>query len=186
MNLILIIFDFQIYRFLMRDIKKIKNKWKAQFELKIDAKVNQIWELISSPSNLESFHPFCKSNKTITWPGKKSVDELIYLNGLTYIREFYTWEKLKGYSLFIGEKNKKKSFVIWEIFSKNESQFLKITVYPYFLRNLPKWISYLPYKLIVIPALEAYLKSVIGGINYHLKNKEITPKNYFGEHKWFS
>ena len=43
----------------MRDLKKIKNKWKAQFELKIDATAIQIWELISSPSNLELFHPFC-------------------------------------------------------------------------------------------------------------------------------
>ena len=170
----------------MRDLKKIKNKWKAQFELKIDATTPKIWELISSPSNLELFHPFCKSNKVIIWPGKNSVDELIYLNDLKYIREFYTWEKLKGYSLFIGEKNKEQSYVIWEIFSKNKSQFLKITVYPYFLRGYPRWVSYFPYKLIVIPALETYLKSVIGGINYYLTTKRVTPKNYFGKHKWFS
>ena len=170
----------------MRDLKKIKNKWKAQFELKIDATTNQIWELISSPSNLELYHPFCKSNKVIIWPGKKSIDELVYLNGLTYKREFYSWEKLRGYSLFIGEKEKEQSYVVWEIFDKNESNYLKITVYPYFLRNMPKLISYLPYKFIVIPALESYLKSVIGGINYYLTTKTKTPKNYFGHHKWFS
>ena len=170
----------------MRDLNKIKNKWKAQFELKIDATKSQIWELISSPSNLELFHPFCKSNKVIIWPGKKSIDKLVYLNGLTYIRAFYSWEKLKGYSLFIGEKGKEKSYVVWEISTKNESVYLKITVYPYFLQNMPKIISFLPYKFIVIPALESYLKSVIGGINYYFKTKKIVPKNYFGKHKWFS
>ena len=170
----------------MRDLKKIKNKYKAEFELKIDATRSQIWELISSPANLELFHPFCKSNKVIIWPGKKSIDELVYLNGLTYKREFYSWEELKGYSLFIGEKEQEQSYVVWEIFDKNESNYLKITVYPYFLRNMPKLISYLPYKFIVIPALESYLKSVIGGINYYLTTKTKTPKNYFGHHKWFS
>ena len=170
----------------MLDLKKIKSKWKAEYEQKIDATSNQLWELISSPSNLELFHPFCKSNKAIVWPGEKSIDELIYLNDLTYIRKFHNWEKSKGYSLFIGEKDKQHSYVVWEIFLKNESVFLKITVYPYFLRNFPKIISYFPYKLIVIPALESYLKSVIGGINYYLTTKSKTPNNYFGRHKWFS
>ena len=76
--------------------------------------------------------------------------------------------------------------LIWWFKKKNESIHLKITVYPYFLQNIPKIISFFPYKFIVIPALESYLKSVIGGINYYLKTKKIVPKNYFGEHKWFS
>ncbi len=170
----------------MRDLNNIKDKWKVYYEEKINSSLDSLWELISSPSNLELFHPFCKSNKVIIWPGEKSIDELVYLNGLTYKREFYSWEKLKGYSLFIGEKGKEQSYVVWEIFDKNGSNYLKITVYPYFLRNMPKLISYLPYKFIVIPALESYLKSVIGGINYYLNTKKRVPKNYFGEHKWFS
>ena len=76
----------------MKDLKKIKNKWKAQFELKIDATTSQIWELISSPSNLELFHPFCKSNKVIIWSGEKSIDELVYLNN-QYTRENFTHGK---------------------------------------------------------------------------------------------
>ena len=163
----------------MTDINKIKNKWKAEYEEKIDSNAQELWELISTPSNLELFHPFCKSNKVIIWPGDNSIDELIYLNGLTYIRKFKKWEKLKGYSLFIGEKGKSQSYVTWKIFKKNRSLFLKITVYPHYLRKLPKLVSYLPYKLIVIPALENYLKSVIGGINYYLNTKSKTPKNFY-------
>ena len=37
---------------------------------------------------------------------EKSKDILVYLNDLTFIREFLTWEKNIGYSLIIGEKNK--------------------------------------------------------------------------------
>ena len=170
----------------MTDINKIKNSWKAQYEEKINSSVDSLWNLISTPSNLELFHPFCKSNKIIKWPGENSIDELIYLNGLTYIRKFNSWEKNKGYSLFIGEKDKGQSFVVWEIKKKDKSVFLKITVYPYFLKKFPNIISLFPYKLIIIPALESYLKSVIGGINYYLKTKNRIPKNYFGEHKWFS
>ena len=169
-----------------RDLHKIKKKWKVEYEEKINSSLESLWELISSPSNLELFHPFCSSNKTIKWPGENSIDELIYLNGLTYIRKFTNWEEKKGYSLFIGEKNKDQSYVIWDIYKKEECIYLKISVYPYFLRNFPKIASYIPYKLIVTPALQSYLKSVIGGINYYLETKSITPKNYFGEHKWFS
>ncbi|MFL2619692.1 MAG: hypothetical protein ACJ0O0_00645 [Flavobacteriaceae bacterium] len=165
---------------------KLKNIWKIEYEEKISASVEKLWELISSPSNLELFHPFCKTNKVITWPGKNSVDELIYLNNLKYIRSFISWEEFKGYSLLIGEENNKQSYVIWEISKKKGLVFLKITIYPYFLRNIPKAISYFPYKLFIIPKMSSYLKSVIGGINYYIERKKKTPKEYFGSHKWFS
>tara|TARA_B100001250_G_scaffold301584_1_gene263286 strand:+ start:1699 stop:1917 length:219 start_codon:yes stop_codon:yes gene_type:complete len=48
---------------------KLKNIWKIEHEEKISASVEKLWELITSPSNLELFHPFCKKNKVITWPG---------------------------------------------------------------------------------------------------------------------
>jgi len=170
----------------VKDINNLNYNWKVSYEEKINYSIDSLWDLISSPSNLELFHPFCKSNTIKKWPGKNSIDVLVYLNGLTYVRKFYSWKKHKGYSLFIGEKNKGQSYVIWEIYNKNESQFLKITVHPYFLRSCPSWISYIPYKFVVIPALESYLKSVIGGINYYLRTKSKIPKNYFGTHKWFS
>ncbi len=165
---------------------KLKNIWKIEHEEKISTSVEKLWELITSPSNLELFHPFCKSNKVIAWPGKNSIDELIYLNDLKYIRSFISWEEFKGYSLLIGEENQKQSYVIWKIYKKQGLVFLKITIYPYFLRDIPKAISYLPYKLFVIPKMTSYLKSVIGGINYYIERKKKTPKKYFGSHKWFS
>ena len=60
----------------MRDLNNIKDKWKVYYEEKINSSVDSLWDLISSPSNLEIFHPFCKSNKIIKWPGEHSIDEL--------------------------------------------------------------------------------------------------------------
>ena len=170
----------------MIDLNNITGKRKVYYEEKINSSLDSLWDLISAPSNLELFHPFCKSNKTIKWPGKNSIDELIYLNGLTFIRKFKSWDEKRGYSLLIGEKDKDQSYVVWGITEKDKSIYLKITVYPYFLQNMPKIISFFPYKFVVIPALESYLKSVIGGINHYLKTGKIVPKNYFGGHKWFS
>ena len=170
----------------MRDLNNIKDKWKVYYEEEINSSLDSLWDLMSSPSNLELFHPFCKSNKIIKWPGENSIDELIYLNGLTFIRKFKSWEKKKGYSLLIGEKDKSQSYVVWEILEKNVSIYLIITVYPYCVLIVPNSISFFRYECSVIPALESYLKSVIGGINHYLKTKKTVPKNYFGEHKWFS
>ena len=60
---------------------------------------------------------------------------MIYLNNLTYIREFILWEDKIGYTLLIGEKNKEKSKVNWKISSNNNDTLLTITVYPYFMQN---------------------------------------------------
>ena len=68
-----------------------------------------VWKAISSHGNLNSFHPFCKNNEVIE-VDENSIkkDFLIYLNGMIFEREFYQWEKMKGYKLMIGKKKWKK------------------------------------------------------------------------------
>ena len=153
---------------------------------KIDSSAQELWKIISKPGNLNLTHPFCKKNDIIKWDGKGSKDVLIYLNGLTYFREFTDWKNKIGYTLFIGKKRGPKSKVIWEINSTNNSVCLTITVYPYLLKNWPKIISWLPFVFYIKPQLENYLNSVIGGINWYLINNKPVPKNYFGKHSWFS
>ena len=34
--------------------------WKISAYQEVSITSNQLWEIISSPSNLENFHPFCK------------------------------------------------------------------------------------------------------------------------------
>ena len=76
--------------------------------------------------------------------------------------------------------------VKWEITPHKKNTSLSITVYPYFLNNYPKIISYLPYKIVVTPQLKSYLHSVLRGIKYYLDKGIIVEKNKFGSHKWFS
>ena len=111
---------------------------------------------------------------------------LEYLNGLVYIRNFIKWDENKGYTLLIGEKNKEQSKVIWEIIEDGNSNYLKITVFPYFLKNYPRVISYIPYKFFVAPKLRSYLKSVLNGINFYLINEVPVKRNKYGKHLWFS
>ena len=73
-----------------------------------------------------------------------------------------------------------------EIDTINDDTYLTITVYPYFIKNLPRFITFFPYYLFVIPKLKSYLKSVINGIDYYIETKKPIPKNYFGKHSWFS
>ena len=105
---------------------------------KIDSSAQELWKIISKPGNLNLTHPFCKKNDIIKWDGKGSKDVLIYLNGLTYFREFTDWKNKIGYTLLIGRKRGPKSKVIWEINSTNNSVCLTITVYPYLLKKMAK------------------------------------------------
>ena len=59
----------------------------------------RVWELISTPGHLNQVHPFCQSNKAINWDIDHHQDELIYLNGMHYIRSFLNWNPI---SKFIG------------------------------------------------------------------------------------
>ena len=104
----------------MRDLNNIKDKWKVYYEEEINSSVDSLWDLISSPSNLELFHPFCKSNKIIKWPGENSIDELIYLNGLTFIRKFK-----QGYGRLIRSKKDYGSLICADsrILTKNYGDF---------------------------------------------------------------
>ena len=95
---------------------------------KINGSREDAWELISKPSNLELFHPFCMSNKTIKWPGVGSIDELIYLNNFKLVREFFKWKKNEGYQLLIGRKGGRKSLVVWEIIKESKDIFLSLSL----------------------------------------------------------
>jgi len=75
----------------------------------IEASRGELWNFISSPEYLNDCHPFCKKNTIIKWEKGNHSDILEYLNGLVYIRIFFKWEEKRGYSLLIGEENKKQS-----------------------------------------------------------------------------
>ena len=159
-----------------------KNSWSVKLIKRINSNRDEIWNLISSPKNLELYHPFCKSNNVIKWPGKGSCDELTYLNGIKLIRNFTKWEEKRGYELLIGRKNGKKSLVKWEIIEKNNKVYLCIAVYPWFLREKSKILSFIPHHLFFKPNLKKYLNSVISGLDWYLSNKKVIERNFFGKY----
>ena len=146
-----------------------------------------VWEMITAPGNLNATHPFCDTNEALVWDGENHSDRLVYLNGRTYVRNFQTWDENKGYTLLIGEDNGAQSYVVWEIESVGENKSkLSITVYPFILAKLPKFLAFIPHLFWVKPRMTAYLNSVLGGFAYFCETGESVPRNHFGSHKWFS
>ena len=148
---------------------------------------SEVWNVISSPGNLERFHPFCESNKVSVWPGVGAKDEIRYLSGMILHRRFLVWEDLIGYSLMIGEKGGPESYVEWSLDdSRNESTSVSISVHPYYLRNWPLVVSSIPYITYIRPKLNQYLRSVLAGLAYYSGTGNQVSKNQFGKHSWFS
>ena len=58
----------------------------------ISCNITSLWKVISLESNLNLFHPFCRKNTIIKWSKEKSIDQIEYLNGLIFQREFFEWE----------------------------------------------------------------------------------------------
>ena len=147
---------------------------------------SDLWAIISSPSNLELFHPFCAKNPIINWPGLYSIDQIYYYNGLVLERKFVKWINNQGYDLFIGKKNGKKSFVSWKIEESGKNSKLSISIYPYIFNKGKKIVNFLPYFLIVKPSLTNYINSVMKGLGYYIDTKSKVKKNQFGTHQLFS
>ena len=81
----------------------------------------------------------CLENEVISWDENSHVDKLIYLNGMTYVRQFLSWKEGEGYDLIIGREKGPQSYVVWEIVELGENKSsLTITVYPYLLVKMNK------------------------------------------------
>tara|TARA_B100000214_G_C23905474_1_gene598632 strand:- start:271 stop:783 length:513 start_codon:yes stop_codon:yes gene_type:complete len=164
-----------------------KKRYNVTFSIEIKISKEKLWKLISSPGHLENCHPFCKSNKVINWVEGNYKDELIYLNGLKYIRDFCNFDSGNGYDLFIGEIDGPKSYVVWIIKENSKEKCnLTITVYPYIFARWGRILSYIPFKIYVKPRLKKYLDSVLSGFRYFIETGEPVPKNHKGKHPWFS
>ena len=77
--------------------------WSVSREIKIELSKAELWEIISSRTHLEKFHPFCKSNKTISWSNGSYEDSIEYYGGRILGRKFYNWIEGIGYDLKIGD-----------------------------------------------------------------------------------
>ena len=152
-----------------------------------DLSADKLWKIISQPSSLELYHPFCKSNKPIEWIDSNHFDNLEYLNGTILERHFVSWKENKGYSLYIGRKDGRQSHVSWSLKAINDNQTeLSITVHPWIFNQGSRFIEFIPFKFFVRPQLKSYLQSVLGGLKWYVINQKTTPRNHFGKLAWFS
>lgn len=162
-------------------------RWPVFAAMQIAAPSLDVWNIISSPGNLEWCHPYCASNPVQKWPGPDSRDEVHYLNGMIYERQFSNWIEGEGYDLEIGRHGGPTSFVCWRITPQSENCCtLGITVHPHALRKIPVAIRWAPHFSWLRPLLKKYLDAVVRGIEWHVVHREPVPKNAFGKHPWFS
>ena len=162
-------------------------KWPVAVEHTIAAPARATWDVISMPGNLELCHPYCASNPVEVWPGSASKDEIRYLSGRVYERQFRDWIDGTGYDLEVGERGGKKSYVTWRIRPTDDRNCtLRITVYPDVLQSVPVVIRWMPHLFWLRPGLRKYLESVVRGFEWYVNRGEPVPRDKFGKHPWFS
>ena len=159
--------------------------FKISKKLFLKHRLGDVWKVISAKEALELFHPYCLQNKVILW-GNVKIDEIVYLNGLTFVREFTSWKVNHGFELTIGKKDGKKSKVKWEIKKSESGCLISITVWPYKSNKVRKILYPLVNVFILRPKLKRYLGFVLMGLDFYLTNKRVVKNNQFGRHPWFS
>ncbi len=142
----------------------------VESKVELNLPKSKILNLIREPGNLNKYHPFCKKNEIINWPGNGSVDNLEYHNGMKFNREFYNWTD-NGYDL-------------------NESgSSLRVRINPNIKNYIlieNRLIQRLFWFLYIKPMLQSYINHVIKGFNHYMKTETNVLQNQFGTHRWFS
>lgn len=154
----------------------------------IAATPSDLWAAISAPGNLEHAHPFCARNPVGEWPGPHARDEVHYLSGWIYRRQFTDWIDGVGYDLTIGSPGEHPSQVSWRISDGETSgrADLTIAIRPRPLDRIPILVQRPVQFAYVRPLLRNYLDSVVRGFGWWITSGEPVPKNQFGRHPWFS
>jgi hypothetical protein len=162
-------------------------RWPVAVAQPIAAPADRVWEVISTPGNLERCHPFCTENPVQVWPGERSRDEVHYLSGWVLERRFCRWIEGLGYDLEISRRGGRTSFVSWRIQSVDDHDcILRIAIYPGVLQDLPAAVRWLPHLVRLRPMLRRYLSSVVRGFEWYVLRGTAVPRNQFGSHPWFS
>ena len=147
----------------------------------VPVSADDLWQLISRPSNLVDFHPFCESNPVEIWPGVGSRDVIHYYSGLVLVREFDAWYEGTGYDLTATADMGFRYRVFWRI-NPGEESHSSLTI------TIRQFTDQLPEKKLDQYArlLDKYLYQVGQGLEYFLRTGERVSRNQFGAHRFFS
>ena len=159
----------------------------VESKVELNLPKSKILNLIREPGNLNKYHPFCKKNEIINWPGNGSVDHLEYHNGMKFNREFYNWTD-NGYDLRIGGK-RNMAIVNWVVEGDENRSSLRVRINPNIKNYIPVkniLVQKLFWFLYIKPMLQSYINHVIKGFNHFMKTETNVLPNQFGSHRWFS
>ena len=159
----------------------------VESKVELNLPKSKILNLIREPGNLNKYHPFCKKNEIINWPGNGSVDHLEYHNGMKFNREFYNWTD-NGYDLRIGGK-RNMAIVNWVVEGDESGSSLTVRINPNIKNYIlieNRLIQRLFWFLYIKPMLQSYINHVIKGFNHFMKTETNVLRNQFGTHRWFS
>ena len=156
----------------------------------INSSKEELWEVISTPGNLEFCHPYCKENKVIRWGEVGAQDTIEYYNGLILRRLFTEWNEGNGYKLLIGRGRYATAEVVWEITAKEDGiSILSISINIYndiALKRYSKIIRWIIKEFYVLPNMSKYVKDVVEGFKYYIETRQPVKKNQFGINRMFS
>ena len=159
----------------------------VESKVELNLPKSKLLNLIKEPCNLNKYHPFCKRNNVISWPGNGSEDRLEYHNGMKFKRNFYNWSD-NGYDLRIGGK-RDMAIVNWVVEGDDIKSSLRIRINPVIKNYIPfksKFIQTLLWFIYIKPMLQSYINHVTKGFSFYIKSENIVSPNQFGNHRWFS
>ena len=159
----------------------------ASASMSLPASAAQAFSILERPGHLEPFHPFCQENTALAWDEFERRDRIVYLNGLRLDRQFVRWTPDEGFELLIGGSVEKRSLVTWMLRDDSSvSSTITITVRPYIYAGKTRVTNATLHALWIRPRLNAYLTSVVNGLNRYLETGERVARNAWGSHPWFS
>ena len=168
----------------------IDSDFEVTVSVNISAHKRDTWQVISRPGNLEYCHPFCEKNSVIRWGDENSKDTIKYYNGICFTRLFVNWNENNGYNLLIKNGDETYAKVSWAVKSLGElNSELTICVSLFsdiILGRYPNFIRKIICKMLLLPKLNDYLKSVTNGFKYYLETGKKVRKNQFGYNFIFS
>lgn len=149
----------------------------------IQAPPAAIWKEISTPGQLNKYHPYCRENKVYKWPGVGSRDGLLYYSGLYFERDFICWSEGVGYDLLIGPPPRKSAWISWNLRHLGEAQTeMSLTVTPILESHLLETTKKFFVQTYFGTSTEVYLDSFLRGVEHFVTTGQAVEAGQFGAH----
>jgi hypothetical protein len=153
----------------------------------IAAPAADMWKVLSTPGQLHKYHPYCKANEVIRWPGPGSCDSVTYHSGFFMQRDFMHWHEGIGYDLQIGPPPRKSSWISWRTYPIEEgTSELSIQVTPILESHLPDANKRAYEATFFGKTIERYLDHLLRGAEHFVLTGIPVQPRQFGAHSIYA